>query len=73
MRALLLCHERRLEQGPILGPERRLLQRQVRLLFPELLRRLLGIPEQRRQKGQALAQLSGRRLRSRSDRWISNE
>jgi hypothetical protein len=70
---LLLRHERRLEQGLTLGPERGLLQRQVRMLFPALLRRLLRMPEQRSPKGQALAQPSGGRLRSGSDRWISDQ
>jgi hypothetical protein len=48
-------------------PVRWLLQWQERLLCPVLLRRLLQVPEQGPHKGQALAQLSGRRSRSRSD------
>ena len=57
----------------VMGPERLLLQWSERLPFPALLRRLSRVPEERPHKGQALAQLSGRRLRSRSDRWISDE
>jgi len=61
------------KSGLDLGLERELLQRQERLLLPALLRRLLQVPEQGSHKGQALAQLSGRRLRRRSDRWINDE
>jgi len=52
-------------------PQRWLLQQQALLLF--LLRRLLQVPEQGPLRGQALAQLSGRRLRRRSGRAISDE
>ena len=51
---LLQCHERRLEQGPVLRPERG----QERPLYPVPLRRLLQVPEQGPHKGQALVQAS---------------
>ena len=56
---------RRLVRGPSMGPER--------LPFPALLRRLQQEPERRPHKGQALAQLSGRRLRRRSYQAISDQ
>ena len=54
-------------------PQRWLLQQHALLLFLVLLRRLLQVPEQGPLRGQALAQLSGRRLRRRSGRAISDE
>jgi hypothetical protein len=61
--------ERGLVQGLVMGPERG--QKRPLYLAPQ--RRLLMVPEQGPHKGQALAQLSGRRLQRRSDRWISDE
>ena len=72
-RVLLGFEYRRPVRGPSMGPERWLLQRQERILLPALARRLLQVPEQRPHKGQALAQLSGRRLQRRSERAISDE
>ena len=45
----------------VTGPEQCLLLRPERLPFPALWRLLLQVPEQNPLKGQALAQLSGRR------------
>ena len=66
---LLRCDERAQARGPVIGPERG----HERPLYPVPWRRLLRMPEQGPHQGQALAQLSGRRLQKRSDRWISNE
>ena len=71
--ALLRFDERGLVRGLVIGLEREPLQWQERLLLPALLRRLLQVPEQGPLKGQALAQLSGRRPRRRSDKAISDE
>ena len=79
-RALFKVQKQNLQQalvwrpvrGPVIGPGRGLLQTQKRLLLPALLRRLLQVPEQGPLKGQALAQLSGRRCRRKSDRVISD-
>ena len=68
-RALLRLNERGLARGLVMGPERG----HERLLYPVPWRRLLPVPEQSPHKGQALAQLSGRRCRRISDRWISDE
>ena len=59
-------------RGPDMRPQRWLLQQQARLLFLLLLRRLLRVPKQGPLKGQALAQLSGRRPRRKSDGAISD-
>jgi len=67
--ALLRLAERGLVRGLVMGPERG----HERPLYPVPWRRLLQVPEQGSHKGQALAQLSGRRLRRRSDRWINDE
>ena len=64
-RVLLGYEYRRPVRGPSMGPER--------LPFPALLRRLQQEPERRPHKGQALAQLSGRRLRRRSYQAISDQ
>jgi hypothetical protein len=70
---LLGFEYRRRVRGPSMGPERWLLQSPERLPFPAPYRRLLRVLGRGSFKGQALAQLSGRRLRRRSDRTISDE
>jgi hypothetical protein len=60
-------------RAPSMGPERLQLQWPERLRFPALLWRPLPVPERGPLRGQALAQLSGRRLRRRIDRAISDE
>ena len=61
------------ERGLVSGLERAQEQRQGRCQGPTL----LLCPERRHDRsllrGQGLPQLSGRRLRRRSDRWISDE
>ena len=61
---LFRLDERGLVRGQVRGPERPLLLRPERLPFPALLR----TQERGPAKGQALAQLSGRRYRRKSDR-----
>ena len=68
-RVLLGFEYRRPVRGPSIGPERG----HERPLYPVPWRRLLRVPEQSPLKGQALPQLSGRRLRRRSDRAISDQ
>ena len=60
---LLRIEERVQARGLVMGPERG----HERLLYPVPWRRLLQVPEQGPLRGQALAQLSGRRPRRRSD------
>jgi hypothetical protein len=60
-------------QRPVRGLVMGLERGHDRPLYPVPWRRLLPAPEQGPHKGQALAQLSGRRPRRRSDRVISDE
>ena len=67
-RALLRLNERGLVRGPVIRQERG----HERPLYPVPWRRLSQEPDRSLHKGQALAQLSGRRCRRESDRAISD-